>query len=91
MKKASLFNAKCRFISSVIYNLRRGPQALDMDVQIDMARQRLVVNPESPNIAVAPVKYTQNRHKLNIQSPLSLRERVRVRAFKKFNLWRHKV
>jgi two-component system KDP operon response regulator KdpE len=35
--------------------------------------------------------YTQNRHKLNIQSPLSLRERVRVRAFKKFNLWRHKV
>jgi electron transport complex protein RnfG len=35
--------------------------------------------------------YTQNRHKLNIQSPLSLRERVRARAFKKFNLWRHKV
>jgi hypothetical protein len=28
---------------------------------------------------------------LNIQSPLSLRERVRARAFKKFNLWRHKV
>jgi clan AA aspartic protease len=28
----------------------------DMDVLIDMARQRLIVNPESPNIAVAPVK-----------------------------------
>jgi len=28
----------------------------DMDVVIDMARQRLIVNPESPNIAVAPVK-----------------------------------
>ena len=28
----------------------------DMDVQIDMARQRLIVNPESPNIAVAPAK-----------------------------------
>jgi clan AA aspartic protease len=28
----------------------------DLDVLIDMARQRLVVNPESPNIAVAPVK-----------------------------------
>lgn len=28
----------------------------DMDVLIDMARQQLVVNPENPNIAVAPVK-----------------------------------
>ncbi|TAN53656.1 MAG: clan AA aspartic protease [Methylococcaceae bacterium] len=28
----------------------------DMDVLINMARQQLVVNPESPNIAVAPVK-----------------------------------
>jgi len=28
----------------------------DMDVIIDMARQQLVVNPASPNIAVAPVK-----------------------------------
>lgn len=28
----------------------------DMDVLIDMARQQLIVNPESPNIAVAPVK-----------------------------------
>jgi clan AA aspartic protease len=28
----------------------------DMDVLIDLARQQLVVNPDSPNIAVAPVK-----------------------------------
>jgi len=28
----------------------------DLDVLIDPARQRLIVNPESPNIAVAPVK-----------------------------------
>lgn len=28
----------------------------DLDVLIDMARQRLIVNPDSPNIAVAPVK-----------------------------------
>ncbi|CAK0773422.1 Clan AA aspartic protease [Gammaproteobacteria bacterium] len=28
----------------------------DMDVLIDIARQQLIVNPESPNIAVAPVK-----------------------------------
>jgi clan AA aspartic protease len=28
----------------------------DMDVLIDLARQRLIVNPDSPNIAVAPVK-----------------------------------
>lgn len=28
----------------------------DMDVRIDMAKQSLIVNPESPNIAVAPVK-----------------------------------
>jgi clan AA aspartic protease len=28
----------------------------DLDVLIDMARQRLIVNPESPNIAVKPVK-----------------------------------
>jgi hypothetical protein len=30
----------------------------DLDVLIDPARQRLIVNPESPNIAVAPVKRT---------------------------------
>jgi hypothetical protein len=30
--------------------------------------------------------HAQSRHKLNIQNPLSLRERVRVRAFKKFIL-----
>ena len=28
----------------------------DLDVLIDMAQRKLVVNPESPNIAVAPVK-----------------------------------
>lgn len=28
----------------------------DLDVLIDMPRRKLVVNPESPNIAVAPVK-----------------------------------
>ncbi len=28
----------------------------DLDVLVDMARQRLIVNPDSPNIAVAPVK-----------------------------------
>ena len=28
----------------------------DMDVLVDLARQRLIVNPDSPNIAVAPVK-----------------------------------
>ena len=28
----------------------------DLDVLIDMARQQLIVNPDSPNIAVAPVK-----------------------------------
>lgn len=28
----------------------------DLDVLIDPRRQQLVVNPESPNIAVAPVK-----------------------------------
>jgi clan AA aspartic protease len=31
----------------------------DLDVLIDMARQRLIVNPDSPNIAVAPVKKSQ--------------------------------
>jgi clan AA aspartic protease len=31
----------------------------DLDVLIDMARQRLIVNPDSPNIAVAPVKQSQ--------------------------------
>jgi len=28
----------------------------DMDVLVDLARQRLIVNPENPNMAVAPVK-----------------------------------
>jgi len=28
----------------------------DLDVLVDLARQRLIVNPDSPNIAVAPVK-----------------------------------
>jgi len=28
----------------------------DMDVVVDLARQRLIVNPENPNMAVAPVK-----------------------------------
>jgi hypothetical protein len=30
--------------------------------------------------------YTQSRHKLNIKNLLSLRERARARALKKFNL-----